>query len=183
MFRSIAITSGADPFRIRLASSRKVPSRTPWRPFSIPQCPRASSMICFGPARSRGRLVIPNTVSDSIFSPILRSRVSRNTCAQPTQSDCRYSPSDDVTSIARFSMRPCPLSDSDARSISASRRADWRGGKAGLRLGKDSRDIRQQRRLVFLNRQNVVAPSFDDRGTNITVRKHRIASDNFALNR
>ena len=32
-----AITSGPDPFRIRLASSRSVLSRTPYRPFSIPR--------------------------------------------------------------------------------------------------------------------------------------------------
>jgi len=158
IFLSAAITSAADPFLTRLASSRKVPSRTPWRPFSIPQCALANSSNRFGPPRSRSRLVMPKVTSDSTFPPVLRSRVSRKTCAQPVQSDRRYSPSADVTSMARFSMRPCPLSFADARSISASRRAAWRRGKAGLWLGENSCDVRQQRRLVFLDRQNVVSP-------------------------
>src|SRR5271157_5323448 len=40
MFLKTAMTSGPDPFLIRLASSRSVPSRTPCRPFSIPQALR-----------------------------------------------------------------------------------------------------------------------------------------------
>ena len=124
MFLSAAITSAAEPFLIRLASSPKVQSRTPWRLFSIPQCSRAKSNNRFGPARPRSRLVIPSMTCDSIFSPILRSRVSRKTRAQPAQSGWRYSASDDVNSMVRFSMRPCPLSVSDARSIFASRCAD-----------------------------------------------------------
>ena len=71
MFLSAAITSAAEPFPIRLASLRKVQSRTPWRPFSIPQCSQAKSNNRFGPARLPSRLVIPSMIDDSIFSPIL----------------------------------------------------------------------------------------------------------------
>jgi hypothetical protein len=85
--------------------------------------------------------------------------------------------------MARFSMRPCPLSFSDARSISAARRADWRGGKTGLWLGEDSRDVRQQCRLVFLDWEDVVPPSFDHLGTDIAMRKHCITGDDLASNR
>jgi hypothetical protein len=85
--------------------------------------------------------------------------------------------------MVRFSMRPCPLSVSDARSISASRCADCRGGKAGLWLGEDSRDVRYQRRLVFLGYEDVITPSFDYLTANIALREHRIAGDDLALNR
>ena len=182
IFLSIAITSAPEPFLTRLASSRSVPSRTPCRPFSMPQCARANPSSPLGPIRSRSRLVIPKMTCVSTFSPILRSRVSRKTCAQPSQSDRRYSASADVTSMLRFSTRPCPLSFSDARSISDSRRAAWRGGKTGLWLGEDGRDIRQQRRLVFLDRQDVISPSLDDLNTNVAMRKHCITGDDLALN-
>ena len=103
--------------------------------------------------------------------------------AHPAQSGPRYSASDDVTSIERFSIRPCPLSISQARSISASRRAAWRGGKAGLRLGKGSRDVPAERRLVLLHRQHVITSPFDHLRTEIAVREHAIASDDLALDR
>ena len=80
---------------------------------------------------------------------------------QPGQSEPRYSPSDDVTSIDRFSTRPCPLSTSEARSISAWRRAAWRGGKAGLWLGEGGSDVLGQRRLVLLHRQDIITAPFD----------------------
>jgi hypothetical protein len=75
------------------------------------------------------------------------------------------------------------LSFSDARSISASRRAAWRGGKAGLWLGEDSGNVCQQRRLVFFDGQEVVSPSFDYLGAEITLREHCISSDDLASDR
>ena len=80
-------------------------------------------------------------------------------------------------------MRPWPLVFSDARPISASRRAAWRGGKTGLWLGEDSRNVRQQRRLVFLDRQDVVSPSFDHFGADITMREHCISGDDLPSDR
>jgi hypothetical protein len=135
------------------------------------------------PPRSRATLVIPKMTWVSTVSPILRSRVSRKTWAQLSQSGSRYSASAEVTSMVRFSMRPWPLSFSDARSISASRRAAWRGGKTGLWLGEDRRNVRQQRRLVFLDRQDVVSPSFDHLGTDIAMREHCISGDNLSSDR
>src|SRR5450759_3938931 len=183
MFLTMAITCVADPLLIRLASSRSVPSRTPCRPFSIPQWPRVSPSNSFAPPRSRGKLVIPSTTSVSTFPPVLRTRVRRKTCAQPGQSDPRYSASDDVTSIERFSIRPCPLSTSQARSTSASRRAAWRGGKAGLRHGEGGRDVLAECRLVLLHRQDVITPVLDHLGTHVTVREHGVAGDDLALDR
>ena len=72
MFLKVAITSAAEPFRTRLKSSRRVPSRTPWRPFSIPQCARVRPSSPLGLTRSRSRLVIPWMTWVSTFSPILR---------------------------------------------------------------------------------------------------------------
>src|SRR5947209_7733994 len=182
-FLTTAITCVADPFRIRLASSRSVPSRTPCRPFSIPQWPRVSASNSFAPARSRGTLVIPSTTSVSTFAPILRTRVRRKTCAHPGQSDPRYSASDAVTSIERLSIRPCPLSTSHARSTSAARRAAWRGGKAGHRRGEGGRDVPGGCRLVLLHRQDVITPPVDHRRTKIAVREHGVAGDDLALDR
>ena len=93
------------------------------------------------PARSRGRLVIPSTTSVSTFSPVLPlpRQAEDLLAAGPVRPQVLAS--DDVTSIDRFSIRPCPLSTSQARSISASRRAAWRGGKAGLGLGEGGRDV------------------------------------------
>jgi hypothetical protein len=85
--------------------------------------------------------------------------------------------------MVRFSMRPWPLSFSDARSISASRRAAWRGGKTGLWLGEDSRNVCQQRRLVFLDRQDIVSTSFNYAGAEIALREHCISSDDLASDR
>src|SRR5205814_3352349 len=181
MFLKTAMVCVAAPLRIRLASSRSVPSRTPCSPFSIPQCPRVRPKSALAPARSCGKLVIPSTTSVSTFSPVRRSRVKRNTCAQPGQSEPRYSSSDDVISIDRFSTRPCPLSTSHARSISAWRRAVWRGGKAGLWLGEGGRDVLGERRLVLLHRQDVITASVDDGRAHIAVREHGIAGDHFAL--
>jgi hypothetical protein len=106
-----------------------------------PQWLRTSPSNSFAPARSFGKLVIPITTLVSTFSPVIRSRVRRKTCEQPGQSDPRYSANDDVTSIDRLSIRPCPLSTSQDRSISSSRRAAWRGEKAGLGLGEGGRDV------------------------------------------
>src|SRR6516162_473229 len=183
MFLSAAITSAADPLRIRLASSLSVPSRTPCRPFSMPQWARINSSKRRGPACWRARLVTPKTTSISVFVPMRRSRVSRKTCAQPDQSDCRYSARADVTSMVRFSTRPCPLVVSEACSISDSRRATRRGGKAGFRLGKDGLDIGPQRRLIVLDWQDVVASFFNDLGTSIAMCEHRITCNDLALNR
>src|SRR5271165_1463747 len=155
MFRKAAMTSGPDPFLIRLASSRSVPSRTPCRPFSIPQCPRVSPSNPFTPARSGSRLVMPKTTSVPVFPLIVRSRVRRKTCSQPGQSDPRYPARDDVTSIVRFSTRPCPVSTSQARSTSASARAVWRGGKPSIRLSEGGRDVGTECRLVFLHGKDV----------------------------
>ena len=77
MFLKTAIVCVAAPLRIRLASSRSVPSRTPCRPFSIPQWPRVSPKSALAPTRSCGKLVIPSTTSVSTFSPVRRSRVRR----------------------------------------------------------------------------------------------------------
>jgi hypothetical protein len=85
--------------------------------------------------------------------------------------------------MVRFSIRPCPLSISQARSPSAARRAVGRGGKADLRRGEDGRDVGPQRGLVLRDRQHVVASSFDHRGAHITVREHGVAGDDFALHR
>ena len=50
------------------------------------------------------------------------------------QSEPRYSPSDDVTSIDRFSTRPCPLSTSKPLDLGLAPVLE--GGKAGLWLAK-----------------------------------------------
>ncbi len=181
MFLRIAIACGADPLLIRLASSRSVPSRTPCRPFSIPQRPRVSPSNSFAPARSRGTLVIPKTTSVSTFPLLWRCRVRRNTGAPPGQSEPRYSASDDVTSSVRVSIRPCPLSTSQACSTSTCCRAVWRGGKAGLGLGKDGRDVRPQRRLVRLDRPHVVASPAEHLRADVAVREHDVAGDDLAL--
>src|SRR4051794_17093050 len=182
-FLKIAIVSVAVPFLTRLASSRSVPSRTPCRPFSMPQCPRVSPSSSFAPARWRDRLVIPSTISVSTFSPVLRTRLRRKTCAHPGQSGPRYSASEVVTSIDRSSIRPCPLSTSRARSTSASPRATWRGGKAGRGLGEGRRDVPGQRRLVLLDRQDVVAPALDHGRADVAMGEHSIAGDDLALER
>src|SRR5271166_1170846 len=100
---------------------------------------------------------MPKTTSVSVFPLIVRSRVRRKTCSQPGQSDPRYPASDDVTSIVRFSTRPCPVSTSQARSTSASARAVWRGGKPSIRLSEGGRDVGTECRLVFLHGKDVVA--------------------------
>ena len=61
----------------------------------MPQWLRTSPNNAVAPARSRGKLVIPSTTSVSTFSPVLRTRVRRKTCAHPGQSEPRYSASDD----------------------------------------------------------------------------------------
>ena len=43
MFLRMATTCGADPFRIRLASSRSAPSHIPCMPFSMPQWPETQA--------------------------------------------------------------------------------------------------------------------------------------------
>ena len=88
-----------------------------------------------------------------------------------------------MTSIDRFSTRPCPLSTSEARSISAWRCAAWRGGKAGLWLGEGGSDVLGQRRLVLLHRQDIITAPFDHGRADIAVREHGIAADDFALQR
>lgn len=65
MFLKTAITWGPEPMRIRLASSRSVPSRTPCKPFSIPQWSRLTRRTFAAPARARGRLTIPYSTSTS----------------------------------------------------------------------------------------------------------------------
>src|SRR5262245_13199676 len=183
MFLTTAMTCAAAPLRIRLASSRSVPSRTPCRPFSIPQWPRLTAKSTSAVARGRGRLVIPSTTSVSTFAPVRRCRSRRKTCAQPGQSEPRYSPSDDVTSIARRSIRPCPLSTVPARSISAWCRAAWRGGKAGLWLGEGGRDVPGERRLVVLHRQDIIAAPVDDGRADIAMGEQGIAGDDLAADR
>jgi hypothetical protein len=88
-----------------------------------------------------------------------------------------------VTSIDRFSIRPWPLSISHACSISASRRALWRGGKAGLRLGECRHDVLAKCRLILFHGQDVIASSIDHFRANIAVREHSVSCDNFALER
>ena len=103
-----------------------------------------------------------------------RSRPSRQSCvpasggrlAHPGQSDPRYSAIDDVTSIERFSIRPCPLSISQCPVDFGLAPRGLEGGKAGLRLGKGGRDVLAECRLVLLHRQDVIASPFDHLRTN-----------------
>ena len=85
--------------------------------------------------------------------------------------------------MVRLSTRPCPLSTSQARSISASARAVWRGGKTSLRLGEGGRDVGTECRLVFPHGKDVVASPLDHLRTHITVREHGVAGDDLALDR
>ncbi len=108
------------------------PARSSCTYWTRAECPCPGDRLAkqgrfLAPARWCEELVIPSTTSVSTFSPVRRSRVKRKTCAQPGQSEPRSSPSDAVTSIDRFSTRLCPLSTSEARSISAWHRAAWRG--------------------------------------------------------
>jgi len=56
--RKAAITWGAAPVRIWQRSSSKVTSRTQWRRFSMPQCPRTRCSSCAGVACWGERLVM-----------------------------------------------------------------------------------------------------------------------------
>ncbi len=75
------------------------------------------------------------------------------------------------------------MSISRASSISASRRAVCREGKAGLWLGEGGRNVFPERRLVLLDWEHVISSSFDDLRTKITVREHCVTRDDLVLDR
>lgn len=82
VFRIAAITCGADPSRIRLATSVLVTSRRWCRPLSMPRCPRTSLSNRSGLACSRDKPVIPCTVSFVVFPISVRSRSNRTWIVQ-----------------------------------------------------------------------------------------------------
>lgn len=83
--RSAAITSGADPVRIWLASSPSVTARTSCSRFSIDQCPRTKRSRSGAPAIV-GRRVIASRVSRVAVPFYVTTRSTWQTYATPGQS-------------------------------------------------------------------------------------------------
>src|SRR5262249_52404963 len=170
--RTPARTSGAAPVRARHASSPRLSSRTQCSRFSICQCPRAIASNRLAEARSRPKLVTAQTVSTLSWPSVRRTRSIRQTCWAPGQS--RYPRSRVVVVSRRISTRPCPLSRDSARSSSPARRSCSRGGKS---RAESRPDVRLQRGLVPLDRQEVIPPALDHRLAEIPLGEGGIAGE------
>src|SRR3974377_4486 len=185
MFRKPAIVCVAAPLRIRLASSRSVPSRTPCRPFSIPQWPRVSPKSALAPPRSATHALDPPPPRGLAFlprPPLPRQAVDLR-AAGPVRTQVLAERRCDLD---RPLLDPAvPLVDlgSPLDLRLAARRAAWRGGKAGLWLGEGGSDVLGQRRLVLLHRQDIITAPFDHGRADIPARENGIAGDDFALQR
>src|SRR4051812_29786104 len=167
---------GGLPDRVRQASSRQVRSRTWCRRFSIPQCPRAMVRNEAASARSRDRLVMACTTSMLSLPRKLRRRSMRQTWRRPghwLREEARLS----LHSRRRISMRPCPFSTVSTRATSG---AGAHSAEGGIRP-EGQGDVGFQRRLVALDREEVIAAALDDEATEVGLGEDRIAADDRTL--
>src|SRR3954452_8198803 len=175
-FRKAARIWGALPDRVRQASSRQVRSRTWCRRFSMPQCPRAMLSNEAASARSRDRLVMACTTSMLSLPRKLRRRSMRQTWRRPghwLREEARLS----LHSRRRISMRPCPFSTVSTRATSG---AGAHSAEGGIRP-EGQGDVGFQRRLVALDREQVIAAALDDEATEVGLGEDRIAADDRTL--
>src|SRR3954468_24462488 len=175
-FRKAARVWGALPDRVRQASSRQVRSRTWGRRFSMPQCPRAMLSHEAASARSRDRLVMACTPSMLSLPRKLRRRSMRQTWRRPghwLREEARLS----LHSRRRISMRPCPFSTGSTRATSG---AGAHAAEGGIRP-EGQGDVGFQRRLVALDREEVIAAALDDEATEVGLGEDRIAADDRTL--
>ena len=174
--RNAARLWGPCPFFTWHLSSPSETSRTQWRRFSIPQCPRQwvrrnAASACFGE-----RLLTAYWISTVVrpWHRVVRSR--RQTCSRPGQSICPARRA--LACRCRCTVRPCPLetvcdSDSDAR-----RRFSVAGGKTGLKIRGHSGF---QLRLIVLDDEQIVAAIIDNFFAQLALAKHRVAGNQPAL--
>src|SRR6266436_1675674 len=159
--------------RTRQWSSCQWVSRTQWRRFSMPQCPRQSVSNWAGPARSGDRLVIAYWTSSVVSPPEEVVRSKRQTWAKPGQLSCGTICV--LASRERFTSRPCSLVE-----VVASESCDWRlrcvaGGKARQEIA-GNRVL--QLCLVVFHHEQVISTRIDNFPANLALSEHRIAGDN-----
>jgi len=147
----------------------------------MPQWPRVSVSRRAASARSGLRLVMPRTVCVVVTPLMVRWRVNSNPCFSPAQFWCLVRTL--VVRKVRFSKRPCPLLVCVASLAAGTGTGKPSGGKSGrLRpclsfIGQTGTDIDFQTRLIVFDEEDIVAPLFNDLGTQVTLAKHGVAQD------
>src|SRR5262249_54040619 len=124
---------------------------------------------------------MPWTVSRVVTPFTVRSRVNAKPCFRPAQS-CVFVKIV-VRRNVRFSCRPCPLSIVFAVLPSGGGTGCPSGGKKRgslplLVLPAQTRlDVDHQRRLIVLDRENIVAAVVDDRLAHVVLAEQRVACE------
>src|SRR3954454_3288636 len=138
--------------------------------------PRATEGLVGRFARSRDRLVMACTTSMLSLPRKLRRRSMRQTWRRPghwLREEARLS----LHSRRRISMRPCPFSTVSTRATSG---AGAHSAEGGIRP-EGQGDVGFQRRLVALDREEVIAAALDDEATEVGLGEDRIAADDRTL--